>query len=218
MVVCSINYTLLQSIKYGLIFVGLALLFHAGARADEKAQALDAMAKQNYQQAVNIWAGLVAEGNPVAEYNLALALQKSAADMSQVNGWYKAAAQGGLVNAYRHIQPAAIKPGANTQAIIGISPDDWIREQNPRHYTLQLASSTNPKLIQKYYRENQIAGEGGYYRNYRQGKNWYALVYGSYTSLNEAKQAVDTLPTELRKWSPWVRKFQDIQRIMQPLE
>ena len=188
------------------------------AKADEMARALDAMAKQNYQQAVNIWAGLVAEGNPVTEYNLALALQKSAADASQVNGWFKTAAHGGLVNAYRQIQSAAIKPGANTHAIIVVSPDGWIREQNPRYYTLQLASSTNPKLIQKHYRENQFEGEGGYYRSYRQGKNWYALVYGSYSSINEAKQAVEALPEELRKWKPWVRKFQDIQRIMQPVE
>ena len=188
------------------------------AVADETTRALDAMAKQNYQEAVQIWAGLVAEGNPVAEYNLALALQKSAADVSQVNGWLRAAARDGLINAYNHFQPDAIKPGSKTRAILTESPDDWIREQNPHYYTLQLASSTNPNLIQKYYRENNLAGEAGYYRNYRQGKDWYALVYGSYPSLNEAKQAVDTLPGELRKWSPWVRKFQDIHRIMQPLD
>ncbi len=201
-----------------LLLIGLILLVSTSVKADETARALDAMAKQNYQEAVNIWAGLVAEGNPVAEYNLAIALQKSAADAAQVNGWLKAAAHDGLINAYRHFQADAIKPGANYRAMLIQSPDDWIREQNPRSYTLQLASSTNPKLIQKYYRENNLTGEGGYYRNYRQGKNWYALVYGSYSSINEAKQAVETLPAELQKWSPWVRKFQDIQRIMQPLE
>ena len=203
--------------KYFVISIGLVLILKNNALADETARALDAMAKQNYQEAVQIWAGLVAEGNVVAEYNLALALQKSAADPSQVNGWLRAAARDRLVNAYSHFQPEAIKPGAHTRALLIQSPDDWIREQDPRYYTLQLASSTNPNLIQKYYRENKLEGEAGYYRNYRQGKNWYALVYGSYPSINEAKQAVDSLPGELRKWSPWVRKFQDIQRIMQPL-
>lgn len=202
----------------GLLLFGLTLFVQYSVMADETARALDAMSKQNYQEAIKIWAGLVADGNAVAEYNLALALQKSAADVSQVNGWLKAAAHDGLVNAYRHFQPDAIKPGAHTRAMIIKSPDDWIREQNPRYYTLQLASSTNPNLIQKYYRENNLEGDAGYYRNYRQGKNWYALVYGSYPSINEAKQAVDSLPAELRKWSPWVRKFQDIQRIMQPLD
>ena len=203
--------------KYLIISVGLLLCIQDSVQADETTLALEAMAKQNYEEAVKIWAGLVAEGNIVAEYNLALALEKSAADASQVNGWLKAAARDGLVNAYSHFQPDAIKPGSHTRAMLSQSPDDWIREQEPRNYTLQLASSTNPRLIQKYYRENKLEGGGGYYRNYRQGKNWYALVYGSYSSINEAKQAVDSLPVELRKWSPWVRRFQDIQRIMQPL-
>jgi septal ring-binding cell division protein DamX len=204
--------------KYLIVSVGVALCIQTSVQADETTRALEAMSKQNYQEAVKIWAGLVAEGNIVAEYNLALTLEKSAADASQVNGWLKAAAQDGLVNAYSHFQPDAIKPGAHTRAMLSQSPDDWIREQEPRYYTLQLASSTNPNLIQKYYRENKLEGAGGYYRNYRQGKNWYALVYGSYSSINEAKQAVDSLPVELRKWSPWVRRFQDIQRIMQPLD
>lgn len=203
--------------KYFVISFGLLLILQNNAMADETTRGLDAMSKQNYQEAVKIWAGLVAEGNVVAEYNLALALQKSAADPSQVHGWLRAAARDGLVNAYSQFQPDAIKPGAHTHALLIQSPDDWIREQEPRYYTLQLASSTNPNLIQKYYIDNKLEGEGGYYRNYRQGKNWYALVYGSYPSINEAKQAVDSLPGELRKWSPWVRKFQDIQRIMQPL-
>jgi septal ring-binding cell division protein DamX len=205
-------------IKQGWLLFGLLLSIPCFVLADENQRGLDAMAKQNYQEAVNIWAGLVAEGNPVAEYNLALALQKSAADVTQVNGWLKAAAHDGLINAYRHFQPDAVKPGANTHAILIKAPDDWIREQNPRYYTLQLASSTNPGLIQKYYQTYNLKGDAGYYRNYRQGKNWYALVYGSYASINEAKQAVETLPAELQKWSPWVRKFQDIQRIMQPLK
>ena len=205
-------------IKYIVISVGLMLCLQNSVMADETSRALEAMVKQNYQEAINVWAGLVAEGNIVAEYNLALAMEKSTADISQVNGWLKAAAREGLVNAYNRFQPDAVKPGAHTRAILVKSPDDWVREQNHRYYTLQLASSTNPKLIQKYYRENKLEGKAGYYRNYRQGKNWYALVYGSYSSINEAKQAVDSLPVELRKWSPWVRKFQDIQRIMQPLD
>jgi len=86
--------------KYFVISFGLLLILQNNAMADETTRGLDAMSKQNYQEAVKIWAGLVAEGNVVAEYNLALALQKSAADPSQVHGWLRAAARDGLVNAY----------------------------------------------------------------------------------------------------------------------
>ena len=200
-----------------LTFV-LLLLLQNIAIADEAARALEAMRNQKYEEAINIWAALVAEGNVAAEYNLALALQKSATGASQANGWLKTAAHDGLVTAYIRFQPGAVKPGAHTRAIMIPSPDDWVREQNPRYYTLQLASSTNPRLIEKYYLENQLEGKAGYYRNIRKGKNWYALVYGAYPSSKAAQQAIENLPVGLRKWSPWVRRIKDIHRSMQPLE
>ena len=186
--------------------------------ADETTRGLEAMSNQEFNEAINVWTTLVAEGNVVAEYNLALTLQKSGTNASQASGWLKSAARERLVTAYSRFLPGAIKPGPHTRAIMMPSPDDWVREQNPRHFTLQLASSTNPRLIEKYYRENQLEGKAGYYRNTRKGKNWYALVYGSYPSSKDAKRAIDTLPDGLRKWSPWVRRIKEIHRIMQPLE
>lgn len=186
--------------------------------ADENARALEAMRNQQYTEAVSIWTTLVAGGDVVVEYNLALALQNSAADASQVKGWLKAAARNGLVNAYSRFQPGAVKPGAHTRAIIIQAPDDWVREQDPRFYTLQLASSTNPRMIENFYLENQLEGKAGYYRYTRKNKIWYALVYGAYSSSKAAQQAIETLPVGLRKWSPWVRKYKDVHRIMQPLD
>ena len=202
----------------GFLTLVLLSMSQADVIADEMAHGLEAMRNQQYEEAINIWTALVAEGNVAAEYNLALALQKSTADTSQVSGWLKAAARDGLVNAYSRFQPGTVKPGAHTRAIIIQSPDDWVREQNPRFYTLQLASSTNPRMIEKYYLENQLEGKAGYYRHTRKGKIWYALVYGAYPSSKTAQQAVDTLPDGLRKWSPWIRRYKDIHRIMQPLE
>lgn len=205
-------------IPSGFLTFVLLLLLQNTVIADEAARALEAMRNQQYEEAINIWAALVAEGDVVAEYNLALALQRSATGAAQANGWLKAAAHDGLVTAYIRFQPGVVKPGPHTRAIMIPSPDDWVREQNPRFYTLQLASSTNPRLIEKYYLENQLEGKAGYYRNIRNGKNWYALVYGAYPSSKAAQQAIETLPTGLRKWSPWVRRLKDIHRSMQPLE
>lgn len=202
----------------GFLTLVLLSILHTDVIADETARGLEAMRNQQYEEAINIWVALVAEGNVAAEYNLALALQKSATGASQATGWLKSAAHDRLVTAYNRFQPGAVKPGSHTRAIIIPSPDDWVREQNPRFYTLQLASSTNPRKIEKYYLENQLEGKAGYYRNVRKGKNWYALVYGAYPSSKAAQQAIDTLPAGLRKWSPWVRRIKDIHSSMQPLE
>ena len=202
----------------GLLSFVLLSILQTNVIADETARGLEAMRNQQYEEAINIWTALVAKGNVAAEYNLALTLQRSATGASQANGWLKSAAHDRLVTAYSRIQPGAVKPGPHTRAIIIPSPDDWIREQNPRFYTLQLASSSNPRKIEKYYLDNQLEGKAGYYRNVRKGKNWYALVYGTYPSSKAAQQAIETLPEGLRKWKPWVRRFRDIQPTMQPLE
>ena len=156
-------------------------------------------------------------GDPVAAYDLALALERQGGDPAQVNLWLRQAARHGLVQAYNRLQAVAVRPAPGARALIIITPDDWIRQQNPRHYTLQLASSTNRRVIEKYYRENHLEGQGGYYRNRRDGQDWYALVYGAYPTVSEARAAIGDLPEELRKWKPWVRRLRDIQRIMQPL-
>ncbi|MGD8784505.1 MAG: SPOR domain-containing protein, partial [Thioalkalispiraceae bacterium] len=59
-----------------------------------------------------------------------------------------------------------------------------------------------------------LQGKAGYYSSMRQGERWYALVYGSYSSVNEAKAAISDLPQDLRKWSPWVRNIRSIHKIM----
>ena len=202
----------------GLITLVLFSLLQTSVMADETTRGLEAMRNQQYEVAVDIWTALVAQGNVGAQYNLALSLQQSATGAAQSRGWLQSAARDRLVTAYNRFQPGAIKPGAHTRAIIIPSPDDWVREQNPRYYTLQLASSTNPRLIEKYYREHQLEGQAGYYRNVRKGKNWYALVYGAYPSSKAAQEAIATLPDGLKKWQPWVRRIKDIQRTMQPLE
>ena len=50
---------------------------------------------------------------------------------------------------------------------------------------MQLASSQKEKLIKKYYEENDIKGQGGYYHYIRNGVDRYALIYGTYDSVSQ---------------------------------
>ena len=186
--------------------------------ATDLAQALEALDRGNLPDAIQRLTDPARAGDATAAYDLALALRRQGGDGEQVRFWLRQAARLGLVQAYRQLQPDAVRPAPHARALVLVTPDDWIRHQNPRHYTLQLASSTNRRVIDRYYRENGLEGEGGYYRNRRDGQDWYALVYGAYPTVSEAKAAIGELPEALRKWSPWVRRLRDIQRIMQPLE
>lgn len=201
-------------------FIFLLILFSCAvtpAFAD-RAQALAAYTRGDFANAIKLWQELANEGDPVAQYNLALLYQQGAG-VSQDNNmsgyWLSMAARRNMVDAYRNINLNSVNPAAQRVAVVvQLSPMDWVASQNPDYYTLQLASSTNEQLIQKYYSENELAGKAGYYHSRRGEEDWYALVYGAYPSVTEAKSAIDSLPGNLRKWSPWVRNIRSIHKLM----
>ncbi len=188
------------------------------ATAADAGQALQAEQRGDYGTAAQVWMTLAQANNPVAEYNLGLMYRKGqgvAPNPVQARQWFLRAATHGLTDAYTMlgVDTPGVKPDSQTRA--ALDPQLWIVRQNPNYYTLQLASSKSIRLIEKYIDDNALAGKAGYYKSRRGGEDWYALVYGSYGSAAEAQAAIADLPQDLRKWSPWVRKFADIQRIME---
>jgi TPR repeat protein len=90
----------------------------------------------------------------------------------------------------------------------------WIVAQNPQNYTLHLAASYNlPSLIsvaQAIPNQTDVA----YYQVAVRGKNWFTLIYGSYENADLAKQALEKLPQDIKKWSPVVRQFSELQKTL----
>lgn len=195
----------------------LSLSYATNAFADRE-QALQAQARGDYNNAAKLWLQLANAGDPLAEFNLALLYERGAGVIEDDNlsrYWLQMAARKGLVEAYTSINAQGMQPTnapAFVKAVMG--PQEWVAAQNPNNYTLQLASSTKQSLIQKYYTENNLQGRAGYYRTKRSGEDWYALVYGAYPTIQEAKMAIENLPADLKKWSPWVRNIKSIHRIM----
>jgi TPR repeat protein len=224
----------------------LALLNNAFADRD---QALAAQASGDYTSAAKLWLQLANDGDPLAQYNLALLYQRGAGvatDNNLFKYWLAMAARQGMAEAYVAINAKSLQPtgtaaarvtassavpasatatraAATTVATASVTtttgdanmgPQEWVAAQDPDYYTLQLASSTNRALIDKYYSENDLAGKAGYYRSRRSGEDWYALVYGAYPTVQDAKDAIESLPVDLKKWSPWVRNIKSIHKIM----
>ena len=200
------------------LILGIVLLFILNTSfAQSLQQAAKHFSEQQYPEAYKIYVALAQGGDAIAQYNLGLMFKNGLGqeqDNDQANFWFQQAAKQGLVQAYNQIQDKSIASAIGVQVKLEYGPQEWVKAQKANHYTLQLASSTNKDLIHKYYVENSLQGKAGYYRNRRQGENWYALVYGSYPSVSAANAAVADLPADLRKWSPWVRKLKDIQRLM----
>lgn len=201
----------------------LPVMFNVRPLLADYSRLLQLQSQGDYAQVVPQWQKLANAGDPVAQYNLALLYEKGTGvtqDSNVARYWFSMAARQGLAEAYASLNAKSIK--ATTQKLLvkqietAAVPQQWVSAQNPRYYTLQLASSTNKALIEKYYQENQLSGNAGYYRSKREGEYWYALVYGAYPSVNAAKEAIDSLPEDLKKWSPWVRNIRSIHKIMEP--
>lgn len=199
-----------------LLLMCIACLLYTSTVLADRRQALDAQARGDYAIAVTLWQELANQGDAIAQYNLGLLYQQGLGVISDNNlsrYWLAMAARQGLAGAYAQINPANLTPTRQSAVAQQTSAEQWLTTQNPAWYTLQLASSTNRQLIEKYYQENNLAGKAGYYRSRREGEDWFALVYGAYPSVQDAKDAIDQLPEDLKKWSPWVRNINSIHRI-----
>jgi len=178
-----------------------------------------AAANGDYATAAQLWMQRAQKGDAVAEYNLGRLYRAGRGvpqDMARASQWFRKAAHQGLVDAYNTLSPPGDRMPVSADKSVSavLDPKLWVARQNPDYYTLQLASSQNRSLIEKYITENDLQGRAGYYESVRGGKNWYALVYGAFPTSAAAQAAVASLPKGLRKWSPWVRRYSDIQRIM----
>lgn len=205
--------------KQTVLALLMSLFFIGNALADRQ-QALTTQASGDYANAAKLWLQMANDGDPLAQYNLALLYERGVGvipDNNLTRYWFSMAARHGMVEAYSIVNAQSVQPmtrSPSKYASFSTGPEEWVTTQNPNYYTLQLASSTNKALIEKYYGENDLIGKAGYYRSRRAGEDWYALVYGAYPSMQEANAAIVNLPADLKKWSPWVRNIKSIQRIM----
>jgi hypothetical protein len=210
-----------KTLKFAAVLASLFFTIpSAFVLASEFSNAIDAMQNENYQYSSAVWSRLSQQGDILADYNMALNLKRMSAKPEEQKSWLRIAARERLVTAYGRLHPGSIKPAKiRTSSVqLYINPDDWVKIQNPGHYTLQLASSTHLQSIDKIYTQKKLKGQGSYFKNLRQGQARYTLVYGAYATAADARSAINKLPKELRKWKPWVRSIKSIQKSMKSLE
>ena len=88
---------------------------------------------------------------------------------------------------------------------------DWILSQPADNLTVQLFASDKIEGAEEIANRLKGMNEVAIYQYKRFGQQWYAVIYGSFPSLEEAKSAVETLPVEIQRNKPWIRSFGLIQ-------
>ncbi|HAE1596352.1 TPA_asm: cell division protein DamX [Salmonella enterica subsp. diarizonae] len=78
------------------------------------------------------------------------------------------------------------------------------------HYTLQLSSSSNYDNLNRWAKKENLKNYV-VYETTRNGQPWYVLVTGVYSSKEDAKRAVSTLPADVQAKNPWAKPLHQVQ-------
>ncbi|MGH8551549.1 MAG: SPOR domain-containing protein [Methylococcales bacterium] len=96
--------------------------------------------------------------------------------------------------------------------IDGVQGHQWIRQQDPRQFTLQLLAVTKLEAMKQFLDSHTQLDGLAIFRTQKSGMHWYALIKGVYPSVSAAKEAANKLPASLK--NAWPRSFKSVHKAM----
>ena len=110
------------------------------------------------------------------------------------------------------VQPVAHAPYHANPVAKGLA---WVKKQAINHYTIQLSRSQDLNWILKLAASEQLPQSITQIQSTNpNGDKWYTLIYGSFPSFQRAEAARKDLPQSLKKWSPKLRRFGEIHKLL----
>ncbi|GIC76194.1 SPOR domain-containing protein [Moritella sp. F3] len=88
----------------------------------------------------------------------------------------------------------------------------WVMAQPAKNYTFQIAGLSREAQLKQYLSENKLSENIWTYQTVRNSKPWYVVLYGSFSSVEQANAAKLKLPAAVQKDKPWLKRFTQIQR------
>jgi len=111
------------------------------------------------------------------------------------------------------VQKEVINAAKQQDRALGqIKKQDWLLEQDPDNYTIQVYGSGNNKDISKQFDKYQLGSRHknvAWFQTVRKNKAWFSLVVGRYPDRTSAREAVMQLPESMTKGA-WVRSYRSI--------
>ena len=198
---------------------------------------------KDYNKALEWFRKSAAQGVAQAQFNLGVFHENGYGldkDMEKAREWYVLAANQGLQEAIEKLKtfkrpPRSKVPTTSIAAAVAEQQDatekkmqqmadkssvseldlsDWLRQQPPDNYTLQLASVVNEQDIIKYIKQSGLDANAGYIKVVVNGITRYTAIYGIYNTYQSAESAVNDLPKSIRNAKPWVRNTGILQGLL----
>lgn len=89
----------------------------------------------------------------------------------------------------------------------------WYNQQPQDNYTIQLAASIEPRLIEAFKSQIKLESNFADTTSSRNGRQWYAVIFGSYPTVKEAKQKISEFPDSWKTWQPWIKKISSVKHV-----
>jgi chromosome segregation ATPase len=110
-------------------------------------------------------------------------------------------------------QTQAQVKAASAPGTVGLMKDSgWLQGLNPKHYTIQLIAAYDAATVSRIAAREDLQESVAIYKGEFKQRDWYMLLYGDFSSVREAKLAIQDLPEDLRANGPWVRNLSSVQR------
>ena len=88
----------------------------------------------------------------------------------------------------------------------------WILQQRATYYTFQLMGSWEHEEVSEFIDKYALTGEVAEFESLRNGRVWYALIYGVYDSKQAALEASNAWPAPLNTLPSWLRRYDSVQK------
>ncbi|MDX1519661.1 MAG: hypothetical protein R3318_06015, partial [Gammaproteobacteria bacterium] len=109
-------------------------------------------------------------------------------------------------------EPEPVSKPTATPAGPGFRGADWLKQQSPEQYVLQLLGAHDPDVINKVLSANpSVFGKVARFTTVNNNKRWHVLVYGLYPDRDRAVANIPDLPKNLQALGPWPRSIASIQ-------
>ncbi|MBE0438428.1 MAG: AAA family ATPase [Gammaproteobacteria bacterium] len=90
--------------------------------------------------------------------------------------------------------------------------EPWVLQQQGTDYTFQLMGSWQQQEVYDFVNKYALTGDVAMLESMRNGRPWYALIYGVFDNKDQALAASKQWPAPLNTLPSWLRRFDSVQK------
>jgi len=113
-------------------------------------------------------------------------------------------------------KPASIKPQSEVKPKPQNKPvvASALGRMSPQHYVVQLIAATDPARLASFRASLPSGLPLASYQRITSGQRWHVLVYGDFSSIAQARAAINQLPALAREQKPWAKPVAQVHKEM----